>query len=410
MKYGLIGERLGHSFSKIIHEKIADYDYDLLEIPRDELEGFMAKRDFLGINVTIPYKERVIPCLDEIDEPARRIGAVNTVINKDGKLCGYNTDFYGMKELIRHADIDVKDKKAAILGSGGTSKTAKAVLLSLGAREILTVSRSKSEGVISYEELKENHRDIDILVNTTPLGMYPNIFDCPIDPAIFTRLSGVIDPIYNPINTTLIQKARAMGIKAEGGLYMLVAQAVYAAERFTERDIPSSVTDKIFEQIKREKENIVLIGMPASGKSTVGKILADRLGRDFIDTDELIKERTKMEIKDFFALHGEEEFRLVESETIKEIADKTSAVIATGGGAILRKENVSALKYNGKLFFIDRPLNLLVTTDTRPLSANRELLEMRFKERYHIYKSVCDCHVDGSGSAPDVSEKIMENF
>ena len=221
MKYGLIGEKLGHSFSKIIHEKIADYDYDLLEIPRDELEGFMAKRDFLGINVTIPYKERVIPCLDEIDEPARRIGAVNTVINKDGKLCGFNTDFYGMKELIRHADIDVKGKKAAILGSGGTSKTAKAVLLSLGAREILTVSRSKSEGVISYDELKENHRDIDILVNTTPLGMYPNIFDCPIDPAIFTRLSGVIDPIYNPINTTLIQKARAMGIKAEGGLYKI---------------------------------------------------------------------------------------------------------------------------------------------------------------------------------------------
>ena len=410
MKYGLIGERLGHSFSKIIHKKIADYGYELCEIPRDGLSDFISGRDFLGINVTIPYKESVIPLLDEIDEPAKRIGAVNTVVNKNGRLCGYNTDFYGMSDLISHAGIEVLGRKAAILGSGGTSKTARAVLSSLGASEILTVSRSKRGGAISYEELAKLHSDIEILVNTTPVGMYPDILACPVDLSNFSDLAGVIDPIYNPINTTLIQRAREMGIKAEGGLYMLVSQAVRSAELFLDTELPSSLTDQIYREIKREKESIVLIGMPGSGKSTVGGILAEKLSRRLVDTDEIIKKRIGMEIKDFFALHGEDSFREIESEVIKKHADQSSLVISTGGGAILRKENISALKYNGKIFFIDRPIHMIVATESRPLSSDREALQRRYDERYGIYIGACDYHIDGSPDANAVCEKIMENF
>ena len=410
MKYGLIGERLGHSFSKIIHKRIADYSYELCEIPREGLEKFILGRDFLGINVTIPYKESVIPLLDEIDEPARKIGAVNTVINKDGRLIGYNTDFYGIRDLFSRAGIEASGRKAAILGSGGTSKTARAVLSSLGASEILTVSRSKKDGAITYRELTESHSDIEILVNATPVGMYPDILACPVDLANFSRLDGVIDPIYNPINTTLIQRAREMGIKAEGGLYMLVSQAVRSAELFLEAELPSSLTEQIYREIKREKENIVLIGMPGSGKSTVGRILAERLSRRLVDTDEIIKERIGMEIKEFFALHGEDSFREIESEVIKEIANRSSLVISTGGGAILREKNISNLKYNGKIFFIDRPIDMIVATESRPLSSDREALQRRYDERYEIYLGACDCHIDGSPDAMAVGEKIMESF
>jgi shikimate dehydrogenase len=273
MRYGLLGEVLGHSFSKSIHNTLGDYPYDLIEVKKDELDAFMRAKDFAGLNVTIPYKESVIPYLDHIDEAAKAIGAVNTIVNRDGKLYGYNTDFYGMARLIYHAKISLAGMKVIILGTGGTSKTAMAVAKSLGAREILIVSRSCGEDVITYEELYESHTDADVLINTTPVGMFPNSDNFPVEIGRFSSLVGVIDAVYNPLRTPLIVEAKKRKIKAEGGLYMLVAQAVRASEIFLNTQYDERTVDKLWRRMIREKENIVLIGMPASGKSTVGRIL-----------------------------------------------------------------------------------------------------------------------------------------
>jgi shikimate dehydrogenase len=274
----------------------------------------------LGINVTIPYKQDVIPLLDEIDDMAREIGAVNTIVNRDGKIYGYNTDYYGMRMLFSKAGIDPYGKKAAILGSGGTSKTAYAVLKSLGAKEILKVSRNPKNQAISYEDLTEYHRDTEIIINTTPLGMFPNISECIVDIRIFERLYGVVDAVYNPINSTLVQSARDNNIKAEGGLYMLIGQAIKAAELFLDKELSPSIVEETYNFIKKEKENLVLVGMPACGKSTVGKIVADRLSRRFVDTDDIITEKIGMEIKDYFTKYGEEEFRKIEKDVISSLA------------------------------------------------------------------------------------------
>lgn len=410
MKYGLIGEHLGHSFSKVIHEMLSDNLYELCEISKDELDAFMKSHDFSGINVTIPYKESVIPYLDEIDDGAREIGAVNTIVNRNGRLVGYNTDFYGMRELILHAGISVSGRKAAILGSGGTSRTAMAVLKSLGAKEILKVSRSGRDGSITYNELYDSHSDVEIIINTTPLGMFPNTNDAAVDVSKFKRLSGVVDAVYNPLRSRLVLETREKGVAAEGGLYMLVAQAVRASEIFLGKQYSSGTVDEIYNKIKGEKENIVLIGMPASGKSTVGKIIAKKTGRTLVDTDELIVKKTGMEIAEIFSRFGEEKFREIESEIIAEISDSSSLIIATGGGAVLRSENVHSLKKNGRLCFIDRPLENLVPTDSRPLSSSREAIEKRYEERYGIYSSVCDLKIDADCEAVAVAEKILENF
>ena len=411
MKYGLIGERLGHSFSKKIHESLG-YEYELREIARDELDGFMRERDFLGINVTIPYKEAVIPYLDWIEDGAKEIGAVNTIVNRDGRLYGYNTDFSGMLALICHAGVDVKGRKAAILGTGGTSKTAAAVLRKLGAREILKVSRSAGSGVICYDELYREHSDTEIIINTTPVGMYPNIHGVAVDLTRLDQPSGVIDAVYNPIRTTLIQQAKELGVAAESGLYMLVTQALVASELFLNENgnaAPHRIS-KLYERIKADSESIVLIGMPASGKSTVGKILADRLGRAFIDTDELIKDKIGMSISEYFAKHGEAKFREVEASVIREIGGTGSCVIATGGGAILREDNLRALRYTGRLYFIDRPLECLMPTDDRPLSSDIEAMKRRYAERYPIYCKVCDEHIDAECDAEGVADKILEKY
>ena len=406
MKYGLIGEKLGHSFSKEIHERLG-YDYELCEIASGELEGFMRAKDFDGINVTMPYKSAVIPYLDYIDEPAEKIGAVNTVINRDGKLYGYNTDFYGMQALIDHAEIDPYGKKVAILGSGGTSRTARTLLESLGASEIITVGRSSH---IGYDDLYSKHSDTRIIVNTTPVGMFPDLFSSPVDLEKFENLQGVIDAVYNPLSTSLVCEARAKGIAAEAGLYMLVAQAIRASELFLNTKYPSYMTDVIYDGIRSEKENVVLIGMPSSGKSTVGALLAQRIGYEFVDTDALILDRIRMPIKDFFALHGEEKFREVESSVIREIAGRSGLVIATGGGAVLRSENIKALRLGGKIIFIDRPLESLIPTDSRPLSTDREAIKALYDRRYPIYNKLCDIKVNASGTANEVADDILENY
>ncbi len=410
MKYGCIGEHLSHSFSKEIHNALADYEYVIREIAREELGAFAVGRDFLGINVTIPYKELIMPYLDEIDEAALKIGAVNTVVNRGGRLYGYNTDFYGMTALVHHAGIDARGKKVAILGSGGTSKTAFAVFTALGAREVVRVSRKSGADTVSYEELYKNHSDTEIIMNTTPVGMFPDCEAMPITLGGFDELSGVLDAIYNPLTTRLVQEARERKIPAECGLYMLVAQAVRASEIFLDKSYPAGTLDAIYRKILSQKENVVLIGMPASGKSTVGKILSQRLSRPLIDSDVTIREKAEMPIPVIFEKFGEAHFRDIEADAISDISKRTGAVIATGGGAVLRPENVRRLKQNGRVYFIDRPLDALMPTSDRPTANSREMIEKRYTERYGIYSSVCDKKIDASVTADKVAARIIEDF
>jgi len=407
MKYACIGEHLKHSFSKEIHNALADYEYEIKEISREGLDAFMREHDFCGINVTIPYKELVIPYLAEIDDAAREIGAVNTVVNKNGKLFGYNTDFYGMTELFRKRGINVPGKKAAILGSGGTAKTARAVLKFLGASQILTVSRKIGDGVISYDELYEKHTDTEIIVNTTPVGMFPETDKTPLMIKKFKKLSGLIDAVYNPLRTTLVSEALELGIAAEGGLYMLVAQAVRASELFLGKKYESCVTERIFEKTLREKENIVLIGMPSSGKTTLGRELSSLLSRELYDSDAEIVAKYG-EIPEIFKAKGEKTFRDYETEAIKMLSAKTGVIIATGGGAVLREENVKALKKNGKIVFLDRSLEDLTPTDDRPLSSDIEALTARYNERYPIYTAAADLKIEVSGMPVELAKKLKE--
>ncbi len=407
MEYGLIGEKLGHSFSKIIHNELFSYNYELKEIKPEEFDEFMRKADFKAINVTIPYKEMVMEYLDEISEKAKEIGAVNVVVNDDGKLIGYNTDFLGLKGLIQKNNIDLKDKKVLILGSGGTSKTALAVCRDLGAQQAFRVSRSGGNGLITYDEAEKVNADI--IINTTPCGMYPNIEGAAIDIDKFDGLSAVVDVVYNPLNTDLIVKAKAKGIKAVGGLYMLVAQAIFAAEKFGFK-VKEEDFERVYNKIFKEKQNLVLIGMPTSGKTTIGKTLSEELGREFIDSDEEIVEKIGMSISEFFEKNGEAEFRKIEAQVIKEIALKQGAVIATGGGVILNKRNIELLKMNGKVIFLNRPLDMLLTSEDRPLSSDRELLKKRFEERHEIYKASADVEIIADSDIKTNVQKVKEGF
>ncbi|MBO5339138.1 MAG: shikimate dehydrogenase [Clostridia bacterium] len=408
MKYGLIGEHLGHSFSKAIHEKIADYVYEIKEIEPDKVEEFMSAREFNGINVTIPYKEKVIPMLDYVDESAKKIGAVNTVVNKNGKLYGYNTDYSGMKALVLRVGAEINGKKVLIIGTGGTSKTARAVVTDLGAKEIIFVSNVPVDGALSYEEVYTNHTDVDVIFNTSPVGMYPKNNTCPIDLSKFYKLTALIDVVYNPIQTKLIREAKARGIKAEGGLYMLGAQAVYAYEHFSGNKATKELCDSVYNDVINEKSNIILIGMPASGKSSVGKALANLTGKQFIDTDvEIVKAEGK-EISDIFSEKGEAYFRDLESKIIEDVSKLNGYIIATGGGAILREANCDSLRQNGKLYFLDRSLELLVPTSDRPLSSDRASIEKRYNERYEIYCRVCDVKINGDGTVDEVAKEILK--
>lgn len=410
MKYGCIGEKLSHSFSREIHSLLADYPYELCEVARDELDAFMKKADFCAINVTIPYKEAVIPYLDQIDEHAKLIGAVNTVVKRGGRLYGFNTDFYGMLSLFEHAGIEPKGKKALVLGSGGTAKTARTVLSYLGAGQIITVGRVARDGIIDYEKAEKEHRDAEIIVNTTPLGMYPNVDACPIDLSLFGSLEGVIDAIYNPLRTRLILEAKKRGIKAEGGLYMLVAQGVRASEIFLDTTYPLGTVEKIYKKILLDKENIVLIGMPSSGKSTVGGLLKEKIGRELLDTDELIKREQGCDIPRIFSELGEGGFRNIECRIVNNCSLLSGKILATGGGVVLNPMNIEHLKQNGKIYFIDRPLELLVPTEDRPLASDRAAIEKRFLERYDLYLSSSDKRIVADKDASLVAEEIIKDF
>ena len=420
IKYGLIGEKLTHSFSKEIHEEIGRYDYGLLEIPRTEIGKFLKEKDFKAVNVTIPYKREVIPFLDEISKEAKAIGSVNCIRNDGGRLIGHNTDFDGLSALADYAGIDMREKKVLILGTGGTSDTALAVAKMAGASEVYKVSRrapgsdralERDEApVVTYEEARRRCKDAEVIINTTPCGMYPNIFSKAIDLEDFKRLDGVLDVVYNPLSTMLIARARSMGVKGKGGLYMLVAQAVKAAEFFLSFEYGKEEIDRIYEKIYKKKLNIVLTGMPASGKTTIGRIIAQKLNRELIDTDLLIEKDQDMTIPQIFHQFGENYFRDVETRIIKEAAAKTGTVISTGGGAVLRGENVEALKLSGRIFFIDRDPAALTPTSDRPKAFNREEIMKRYEERYDIYVSTADHIIKSEETAEEAAFEVLEEF
>ena len=409
MEYGLIGEKLGHSFSAEVHSKIADYKFELHEVPTEKIDEFMSAKNFFGINVTIPYKQTVIPYLDFVDENALKIGAVNTVVNKSGKLYGYNTDFGGLLALINRKFDDLTGKKVLILGGGATAKTARAVLEYLNAAEILTVSRTPKNNQISYSDAVTVHKNASVIINATPVGMHPNIDNTPISLKEFSNLELVVDVIYNPLRTKLLIEAESLGITAFSGLYMLVAQAVLAAEYFTENHFSTDVIEDIYNQLKNKKENIVLIGMPASGKTTIGKILSEKTGKKFIDTDELIVNKTGKQITDIFNEVGEVGFRKIEREVIKEISTETSYVIATGGGAILDFDNLVSLMHNGKIVFLDRPLSELLPTFDRPLANSKEQIIKRYNERIDLYNSASELTVNVT-NPEETAKKILNSI
>lgn len=410
MKYGLIGEHLKHSYSCEIHAQIADYEYELHEIPPSGLGGFLKKREFNAINVTIPYKQDVIPYLDEISDTAKRIGAVNTIVNRNGRLYGDNTDFAGMLALAKHIGVDMKGRKVLILGTGGASKTGHALAEYMGAQSVFYVSRSGKDGSISYEQAVTEHGDAQIIINATPVGMFPKQDGRPIDISAFPKLEGVIDAIYNPLRTNLILDAQERGIPAEGGLYMLSAQAVHASAVFRDIPLDESLVDKAFKSVKNDKQSIVLIGMPSSGKTTVGKILSEKCGKQLADTDEYIVRKIGMPISDFFAKHGEAEFRKIEKETVAELSATGGRIIATGGGAVLDAENVRALKQNGVLVFLDRRPENLIATDDRPLASRRSALEKLYAERYDIYCAAAELHIDANTTPEAEADAILKEL
>lgn len=405
MEYGLIGARLGHSFSREIHQKIADYRYELCELTPEGVDQLLKGRDFRAINVTIPYKETVIPYLDVVSESAKKIGAVNTIVNRNGVLYGDNTDYAGAAALIRHAGVSVQGKRALILGAGGTSKTMCAVVRDLGAREIAVVSRHPEGNQLSYDQARMY--GAEVLINTTPVGMFPGNDACPVDLDAFPSLSGVIDVVYNPLRTRLILEARRRGIPAEGGLYMLSAQAVYASALFTGAACDEALIDRAYREVLREKESIVLIGMPSCGKTTVGRALSKMTGQSLLDTDDRIVARAGRSIPEIFDQGGEAAFRALEREVIAEAAQQSGVIIATGGGAAIDPRNVERLRGNGRLFFLDRPLEALNVTPDRPLSRSAVALEQRFLERYPIYTAVCDARIPVVGTPEDVAAQIL---
>lgn len=408
MEYGLIGERLGHSYSPLIHAQLADYRYELKAMPPEVLDAFLTQRDFKGLNVTIPYKQAVIPYCAELSDEAKDIGSVNTlVVRPDGTMIGHNTDIGGFIYMLHRAGIDPRGCKAVVLGSGGTSLTARTALRRAGAREIVVVSRT---GPVTYDVLYAEHTDAEIIVNTTPVGMYPKTGVSPIDLTPFRAVRGVVDVIYNPEKTKLILDAQARGIPCTSGLPMLVAQAREAAEWFTGAPIDPKVIEQITGTIKSQTLNLVLVGMPGCGKSSLGVLLANAMNRPLIDCDAEIVKRTGMTIPEIFDKFGEAHFRDLESQLIQEVCSGSSAIIATGGGSILREENVRAMRQNARVCFVRRDLTLL-PRNGRPLSSSSEDAVARlWTQRKDKYPAAADFIIDNDAALETVCQRIQEGF
>lgn len=387
MRYGLIGEKLGHSFSKDIHERIADYTFDLIPLNKDEFKTFMEKKEFTALNVTIPYKKDVIPYLDEMDEHAKAIGAVNTIVNENGRLKGYNTDFTGFLYMVKKHNVHMEGKKVLIIGNGGASAAIQAVVQHEQAGSMVIVDVVPGNGAISYDEMFSSHLDAEIIINTSPIGMYPRIGNAPIDISMFHKCEAVMDVIYNPILTRLCFEAQEMDIKRVNGLEMLIAQAKQSVEFFLDKSIDDQIIDDIYQDMLRERCNIVLIGMPSAGKTTIGKMLEDRMQKEFIDLDDVIIEKAGKSIPEIFEESGEAGFRAIETEAAIEVSKLNNKIIATGGGTIKHKVNMDYLRQNGITIFIDRDVDKLISSDpNRPLSKSSDALAKMHAERLPLYQ------------------------
>ncbi len=388
MNCGLLGRHLTHSYSPQIHSQLGKYSYNIFEIAPDDLGSFLQEKEFDGINVTIPYKKDVIPYCDTLSPQAQQLQAVNTIVkNTDGRLIGHNTDYFGFAEMLKVSGLSVLGKKVLVLGSGGASATITAVLSEKGA-DVVVISRS---GNNHYGNL-HLHNDAAVIVNTTPVGMYPDNGISPIDLSLFPHLAGVLDIIYNPARTALLLEAEKRGIVTVNGLYMLVAQAKESAEWFTGNKISDSKISEIYRELKANMENIVLIGMPGCGKSTVGALLAKMCDREFVDTDSLIVENAGKSIPEIFKSIGEEGFRKLETKVLAEVGKRSNLVIATGGGCITRPENYPLLHQNSKIIWLRRDISIL-PTEGRPLSQTQRLEEM-YNKRAPLYEAFADQIVD----------------
>ena len=408
MEYGLIGEKLGHSYSPQIHAQLADYRYELKAMPPEALDSFLTARDFKGLNVTIPYKQAVVPHCAELSDEAKDIGSVNTlVVREDGSMIGHNSDIGGFTYMLVKAGIDPKGCKAVVLGSGGTSLTARTALKRMGAREIIVVSR---KGPVDYETLYADHADAEILINTTPVGMYPKTGASPVDLDRLPGIKGIVDVIYNPEKTKLILDAMKKNIPCVSGLPMLVAQAHEAAEWFTGKTIDAAEIERIVGEIKAQTLNLVLVGMPGCGKSSIGRILAEKTDRCLLDCDDEIVRRAGMSIPEIFEKFGEAHFRDLESQVLQDLCSESARIIATGGGAILRPENVRAMRQNGRVCFILRDVNAL-PRDGRPLSsASEDAVLKLWTQRRDKYYAAADYVCDNNDSLEIASQRIWEGF
>lgn len=403
LKCGLLGEKLGHSYSPQIHSMLADYEYKLFEKSPEELEDFLKSGEFDGLNVTIPYKKSVMPYCAELSPTAAQIGSVNTIVRRsDGSLYGDNTDAFGFENLIVHNGIEVKGKKALVLGTGGASVTAQAVLKNLGASEVVVISR---KGEDNYENIAK-HADAEIIANTTPVGMYPNNGKAAVDLTQFSKLSGVLDVVYNPARTALLLQAEKLCIPCAGGLYMLVSQAKRSCELFTGKSIPDSEIDRIERVLSHQMQNIVIIGMPGSGKTAVSTMLAERLGRKIFDTDTIVSEKAGVTIPEIFAAQGEDGFRKLETEATAEVGKLSGNIISTGGGVVTVADNYELLHQNGVILWIERDTNKLAR-DGRPISLSSDLNEL-YAARLPLYERFADIKADNNGDINDTVNAIME--
>lgn len=402
LRCGLLGRKLGHSYSPQIHHELASYEYKLYEKEPEELNRFLKSGTFDGLNVTIPYKKAVMPLLDEISPEAAAIGSVNTIVNRAGKLTGYNTDAFGFTWLLQKSGVDVAGKKALVFGSGGASVTVCHVLKSLGADPVVVISRS---GENNYENL-DRHTDAKILVNATPLGMYPENGTSPVDLACFDAPEGVLDVVYNPARTALMLQAEALSVPHASGLSMLVAQAKKACEYFTDTKIPDTEIDRIERLLSHQMQNIILIGMPGCGKSSIGRALAERLHRPFIDADAEIVRRAGCSIPEIFAKDGEPGFRKIESAVLADLGKASGTILATGGGCVTRPENYPSLHQNGRIVWLTRPLELL-PTDGRPMSQVNPLAAL-WETRKALYEQFSDVTVRNDTTINACVQQIEE--
>ena len=399
MRYGLLGRKLGHSYSPMIHAMLG-YDYGLYEKEPEALEDFLKHGDFAGLNVTMPYKKDVIPYLDELDPLAERLGAVNTIVKRNGRLKGYNSDYFGFMSMVRRSKIDVAGKKALVLGSGGASATAQAVLADLGAK-VVVISRG---GENNYDNLSL-HADAAVLVNTTPVGMYPHTGSAPVDVAQLPGLEGVLDVVYNPARTQLLLDCEKRGIPAWSGLWMLVAQAVQSSRWFRDMEIPESVTADIHRSLQDQAENIALVGMAGCGKSSLGRQLAKETGKKFVDADREIEALAGKSIPEIFAQDGEDVFRALETRVLAELGKQSGLVIATGGGCVTREENYPLLHQNSRILWLKRDPDLLPTAG-RPLS-QKTAPSVLYEQRKPLYAAFADGAVENGGTMGETLTAIL---